>query len=127
MAHQAGHNHQHGHGAHGPGQDAHDHGHGHGHDAGGHHGGGPKLYWIFAVILCAITFSEWLIFDKRVAWGIATNVMVPALLALSLIKFVMVVGWYMHLRYDPSWMKKIFVVSLVMGGGTAIVLNVLIK
>lgn len=103
----------------------HGHGDGHGHDAhaGGH--GGPKLYWAFAVILCLLTFCEWSIFKFKDHLGVTTAVMVPALLGLSAIKFVMVVGWYMHLRYDPGWMKKIFVASLVMGGGTALVLVVL--
>lgn len=99
-----------------------DHGHGdHGHsDDGGH--AGPKLYWVFAAILCLLTFCEWSIFRFREPWGITPGILVPVLLGLSAIKFVMVVGWYMHLRYDPGWMKKIFVAALVMGGGTALVL-----
>jgi cytochrome c oxidase subunit 4 len=102
----------------------HDHA-GHEHADGGGHSG-PRLYWVFAVILCTLTFCEWMIFKQRTNWGIANGVLVPALLALSAIKFVMVVGWYMHLRYDPGWMKKIFVACLVMGGGTALVLVVLL-
>lgn len=97
-----------------------DHGHSHGESH-----GGPKLYWTFAVILCVITFIEWIIFKEREPWGITNQILVPLLLALSLVKFVMVVGWYMHLRYDPGWLRKIFVAALVMGGGTAIVLVIL--
>lgn len=99
-----------------------DHGHGHDSHAGGH--GGPKLYWIFCLILCTMTFLEWLVFKKREEWNLV-GIMVPMLLGMSAVKFVMVVGWYMHLRYDPGWMKKIFVASLVMGGGTAFILVVL--
>jgi cytochrome c oxidase subunit 4 len=102
--------------------DGHDHGHDHGHGHDGEAHGGPKLYWAFAVVLCLITFCEWSIFKFRNNMGITPGIMVPALLGLSAVKFVMVVGWYMHLRYDPGWMKKIFVASLVMGGGTALVL-----
>jgi cytochrome c oxidase subunit 4 len=94
---------------------------------GGQSHGSTKLYWIFAVILCVFTFCEWLIFDKRLDWNITNNILVPSLLFLSLVKFVMVVGWYMHLRYDPGWMKKVFLVSLVMGGGISIVLHVLMS
>ncbi len=97
-------------------------GHGHGHEAHTDAHGGLKLYWIFAVVLCLLTLSEWSIFKFRDHLGMTTSVMVPALLGLSAIKFVMVVGWYMHLRYDPGWMKKIFVAALVMGGGTALIL-----
>ena len=107
-----------------------DHHHGHGHDGHSHDAhegahGGPKLYWVFAVILCLLTFCEWSIFKYRDQLGSA-SIMVPALLGLSAIKFVMVVGWYMHLRYDPGWMKKIFVASLVLGGGTALILVTLL-
>lgn len=100
--------------------DHHHHGEAH---SGGH--GGPMLYWTFAVILCLITAMEWVIFKFREPWGVTPNILVPSLLGLSAVKFTMVVGWYMHLRYDPGWMKKMFVVSLVMGGGTAIVLHLL--
>ena len=72
---------------------------------------GPKLYWIFAVILCVITFIEWLIFKKKDEYGISNSVMIYTLLLLSLVKFVMVCGWYMHLRFDSKVLTKIFVFS----------------
>ena len=87
--------------------------------------GGPKLYWIFCAVLCVFTFLEWLIFDMREPWGISSAVMVPLLSAMSLVKFIMVVGWYMHLKYDPKWMKTMFIFALAMGGGTAAVLHLL--
>ena len=34
-------------------------------------------------------------------------------------KFVMVVGWYMHLRYDPKMLKNIFILSLLLISGIA--------
>ena len=72
---------------------------------------GPKLYWIFAVILCVITFFEWIIFKEKEAWGISNTVMIWGLIGLSIIKFVMVCGWYMHLRYDNKMLTNIFVFS----------------
>lgn len=75
--------------------------------------GGVKLYWIFCVILCAITFLEWLIFHKREAWGVSNAILVSSLTAMSLVKFTMVVGWYMHLRYDPKILKQIFIAAFV--------------
>lgn len=66
-----------------------------------------KLYWIFAAILCGVTFIEWIIFKmedlRSQAWF-----MIPALAALSIVKFVMVCGWYMHLRYDHKMLLKVF-------------------
>ncbi|SMF20883.1 cytochrome C oxidase subunit IV family protein [Pseudobacteriovorax antillogorgiicola] len=81
--------------------------------------GGTKLYWIFCVILCVITFLEWLIFEQREAWGVSKVVLVTSLSAFSLIKFVMVVGWYMHLKDDPKMIKNTFVLSLLLIIGIA--------
>lgn len=72
---------------------------------------GPKLYWIFAVILCVITFIEWIIFKEKEAWGISNTVMIWSLIALSIVKFIMVCGWYMHLRFDNKILTNIFVFS----------------
>lgn len=69
-----------------------------------------KLYWAIAGVLCVITLMEWGIFKAE---DIRTNamIMIPLLLILSLAKFVLVCGWYMHLRYDHKWLWQIFSVS----------------
>jgi cytochrome c oxidase subunit 4 len=92
---------------------------------GDHHQVSVKFYWIFCLILCFITFLEWLVFKKRVEWGVSSQVMVPMLLIMSLVKFAMVIGWYMHLRFDHNWVKYIFLASLAMGGLTGIALVML--
>ena len=91
--------------------------------AGDHAHAGPKLYWIFAVILCAITFVEWLVFDRRIAWGITGTAMVVGLVLLSLIKFAMVCGWYMHLRFDNKMLTQIFVFSALLAMGVFLILQ----
>ena len=72
-----------------------------------------RLYWIFALILCAVTFIEWIIFKseslRAQAWF-----MIPALTGLSLCKFAMVCGWYMHLRYDHKILAKVFGFSVLL-------------
>jgi cytochrome c oxidase subunit IV len=89
------------------------------------HGSPVKLYWIFCVILCLITFMEWTIFKYRVDWSIPNWVLVTTLLAMSLVKFVMVVGWYMHLKYDPPMIKQIVVVAILMIVATGVGLGFL--
>jgi cytochrome c oxidase subunit IV len=111
-----GHDHKHNH-------DDHGHGHDHGHGEKGH--ASVKLYWVFCVILCCITGLEWAIFKSKDSLGLTNGVMVPLMLALSFIKFTMVVGWYMHLRFDHNWVKFIFVAALGMGGATGIALCIL--
>ena len=69
------------------------------------------LYWKFAVVLCLITFVEWAVF-KSDTFRQQAKLMIPLLLGLSAVKSTMVCGWYMHLRYDPSILAKIFVFSL---------------
>lgn len=93
----------------------------------GHHGdhahAGPKLYWIFALILCAITFVEWLVFKKKESFGISDTVLLYGLLALSLVKFVMVCGWYMHLRFDNKMLTNIFAFSAALAIGVFVILK----
>jgi cytochrome c oxidase subunit IV len=94
---------------------------GHGHHGAHHHEehahAGPKLYWIFAAILCVITFCEWFIFKQKDSLGISNSLMIYTLLALSLVKFIMVCGWYMHLRFDNKMLTKIFVFSGLLAMG----------
>lgn len=98
---------------------------GSGHDQ--HHGehahAGPKLYWIFAAILCVITFFEWIIFKKKEDWHITNTVLVWGLLAMSVVKFVMVCGWYMHLRFDNKMLTYIFVFSALLALGVFVILQ----
>lgn len=95
----------------------------HGQHAKEHAHAGPKLYWIFAVILCAITFFEWLIFKEREAWGISNMTLIYGLLLLSLVKFTMVCGWYMHLRFDNKMLTQIFVFSALLAAGVFVILQ----
>lgn len=42
-----------------------------------------------------------------------TNVAVPALIVLTVLKFSLVVLWFMHLRFDSGWFRRLFVFGLV--------------
>ncbi len=96
----------------------------HTHDEKAH--GSIKLYVIFAVILCLITFAEWAIFKKRDALGISNQMLVFGLLSLSLVKFVMVCGWYMHLRYDHKSLMNMLIVGMVLASATFAVLAIVV-
>jgi cytochrome c oxidase subunit 4 len=112
------------HGHSGQGHDVHGHdAHGNSHGAGDHAHAGPKLYWIFAVILCVITFLEWIVFKEKDEWGISNTVLIYSLLAMSVVKFVMVCGWYMHLRFDNKILTKIFVFSALLALGVFVILQ----
>ncbi len=78
-----------------------------------------SLYWIFCVILGIITALEWAIFKYKDPWGVSNFALITSLSVMSVVKFIMVVGWYMHLRYDPKMIKFVFIFSFLMISGTA--------
>ena len=98
--------------------------HSHGHADKAH--GTVTLYMVFAVVLCLITYLEWWIFKHRQSIGISQQFMVITLLALSLVKFVMVCGWYMHLRYDHKSLTKLLIGGMFLASATYLVLGIIV-
>lgn len=62
------------------------------------------MYIKIALFLAAITLFEVVIYYMESASGI----LVPALIALSAVKFVTVVGFFMHLKFDDRRLGWIF-------------------
>ena len=82
----------------------------HGHGAATHEEAhaSNRTYVQIATILAVITVAEVII------WYVPTvrPVLIPALLILSLAKFVMVVGFFMHLKYDHRIYRFMFASGL---------------
>jgi len=73
---------------------------------------GPRQYIVIALILTAITAVEvWVYYIPALAAFIF-----PILIVLSLVKFAMVVGFFMHLKFDHPLFTWYF------GGGLALAL-----
>ncbi len=90
----------------------------HGADHGGHTEAhahpGPKTYIQIAVILAIITAIEvFILYLPEMGFGAARPFLVPAFIILSVLKFVLVVGWYMHLKFDDSFYLRMFAFSLI--------------
>jgi len=92
-----------------------EHGHASGH-GGGHeehaaeHGHpGAKTYTIIGVILAVITLAEVFFYTQEAVRAF----LVPLLLLLSAAKFAIVVGFYMHLRFDNPLFTAVFGFGLV--------------
>ena len=90
----------------------------------GNHGGGVTFYVIVALILGAITYVEFAIIEYEIAW-LNTGTTLFLLIALSLVKFALVVAIYMHLRGDDPLYTGFFASGMVIAMGTFIALSFL--
>ena len=90
-----------------------------GHDATEHAHPGPKTYVLIAGVLAVITAVEVAVFYVEAL----EPVLVPILLALSASKFVLVVGYFMHLKFDAKLFTMVFLGPLAVA--TALLLAML--
>ena len=85
-----------------------------------HHHPGWSTYWKVALILTLITVGEvWMYYVPAV---VASRAFVPGLLALSALKFAIVVMFYMHLKYDHKLFRALFTGPLFIAALTLIAL-----
>ena len=70
---------------------------------------GERTYVTVALILAAVTAVEVAIYYIEAL----EDILVPALLILSAAKFVAVVGYFMHLKFDDRRFRWIFVFGLI--------------
>ena len=101
-------------GAHGPGA------HVDSHAGTEHHHPGWKTYFLVGFILTVITAVEVSAFYIP-AWE-SSRIYVPSMLLLSTIKFVLVVMYYMHLKYDHRLFRALFTGSLIIAIVTIVAL-----
>jgi cytochrome c oxidase subunit IV len=69
-------------------------------------------YVEIGVILAVVTAIEVSLFYA----DIPRQITVPALLFLTAIKFILVVMWFMHLRYDRRLLTWVFVAGMTIAG-----------
>lgn len=84
---------------------------------------GPWKYVGIGIVLTVITAVEVAIFYVPALAG----VLVPSLLLLSLVKFVLVVMFYMHLKFDSKVFTTVFVAPLTLAVGVVVSLIILFK
>lgn len=72
-------------------------------------------YVILAVVLALITAAEVGTYYWEDIFGSAptTTLLVLTLFPMMIAKFVIVTGWFMHLRYDNPLYRKVFVAGLI--------------
>lgn len=80
----------------------------------------PAQYWKIAGFLAIITAFEVALFyiDRELELG-AINALI--LVAASSIKFLVVVGWFMHVRYEKPLISRFFTAGFIMAVGLYLV------
>ncbi len=69
----------------------------------------PRDYWLIALILAVITAAE-----VAVTYVEALDTVVaPLLIVMSAAKFTIVVGYFMHLRYERALFRNLFLIGLI--------------
>ena len=71
----------------------------------------PKQYVHFAVILGVLTAIEVALYYTESTVGVFTD---PLLMILAVSKFVIVVGWFMHLRFENSLVNRFFAGGMIL-------------
>ncbi|PTY06511.1 hypothetical protein DB347_10710 [Opitutaceae bacterium EW11] len=83
-----------------------------------HHESKFHVFVQIAMILAIITGVEIVI----VYLPLARWLIVSALVTLSAVKFMMVIFYFMHLKWDKIFCTILFFIGLILAGGTAIAL-----
>ena len=84
--------------------------------------GTPAFYAIVGLVLAVITLVEFLIFYVE-SLGV---LLIPIMLILSLMKFVIVVAFFMHLRFDNKLFTYLFFAGFLLAAVIAVALLVLL-
>lgn len=81
----------------------------------------PRAYWLIALFLAAVTAVEIAI---TYIPGFEGPALVASLIILGIVKFLTVVAFFMHLKYEPFTMNFMFYFGLA--GAVAIFVAVLL-
>ena len=77
-----------------------------------------STYWKVALVLFIITIAE--VWAYYIPAFVASRAFVPSLLIMSAAKFIIVVMFYMHLKYDHKLFRVLFTGPLLIAALTLI-------
>lgn len=72
---------------------------------------GPRQYVIIAIVLVVITGIE--VAVSYLDGDVNPNLIIATLAIAASIKFFLVAAWYMHMRMDSPFFRRVFVTGLV--------------
>jgi cytochrome c oxidase subunit 4 len=70
----------------------------------------PRQYVTIAIVLAIITAIEVAVYYITAV----KDLLVPMLLVMSVVKFVLVALWFMHLRFDSHVFRRFFMIGIVL-------------
>ena len=89
------------------------------HDDGAHDHPSDWAYIKIALILAVITAVEvFTYFESVLDWG---DALIPSLMVMMVVKFWLVVTWFMHLRFDNKIFSQLFVAGLILATGVYVI------
>ena len=71
----------------------------------------PKQYVQIAIVLGVLTAIEVALYYTEDIVGVFTD---PLLMILAVGKFVIVVGWFMHLRFENKLVNRFFIGGMIL-------------
>jgi cytochrome c oxidase subunit IV len=76
----------------------------------------PAQYWKIALVLAVLTALEVAMYyiDQALGLDLANAAI---LMALAIAKFLIVVGWFMHLRYESPLINRFFTAGFILALG----------
>jgi cytochrome c oxidase subunit 4 len=77
-----------------------------------------RSYVGIALILAVLTALEVVSFYVEEQLGV---LLVPALVIMMIVKFAIVVAWFMHLRFDSNLFTRVFVSGLMLAVGVYVI------
>ena len=80
----------------------------------------PRQYWMIAAFLAAVTAAEVAMYyiDQELQLEFLN---VAILLVLSAVKFLVVVGWFMHVRFEKPMISRFFTAGFALACGLYLV------
>ena len=76
-----------------------------------------RQYVNIALILAAITAAEVVTFYVEDSLG---SLLAPILIVMMIVKFAIVAGYFMHLKFDSNLLTRVFVAGIVLAVGVYI-------
>lgn len=85
------------------------------HDVETHPVHSTRTYWLIALVLTVLTIIEIAMYYLEVGGTVPPGVAATVILILSAVKFVLVVMFYMHLKYDSRIFSGVFLTGMTLG------------